>query len=349
MSTRASAISAAGTVLSQPTRHTSASKSCACTISSIESAITSREISDARIPGVACDWLSETAIVLKPSATPPAAATPSLDTVGELALVHVARHRPASTSRRRRRSGRRAGAGRCPSPGSARGPERAPRRRRVPPVHAVAARRGSHRENTRHVTRIRIGLLSTASINGAILGAAPRQRRSRSMRSAPATRRGRRPTPRSTASHAPAGRTRSCSRCRARRGLHRAPERVAPRVGDARARSRQARALREAVHAAARAGGRGVRRGRARTGWSSPRATCGGTPHRRGSCAICCRGWGRCAPSTLSSRRRSAATTIRVGSPSSAGARCSISAATASAPPGSCSASRTPRTARPAA
>ena len=38
-------------------------------------------------------------------------------------------------------------------------------------MHAVAARRGSHRENTRHVTRVRIGLLSTASINGAILGA----------------------------------------------------------------------------------------------------------------------------------------------------------------------------------
>src|SRR5215213_11841118 len=57
--------------------HTSASKSCACVISSIESAITSREMSDARIPGVPCDWLSETAIVLNGSATPPAAATPS--------------------------------------------------------------------------------------------------------------------------------------------------------------------------------------------------------------------------------------------------------------------------------
>ncbi len=77
LSTRASAISAAGPVLSQPTTQTSASKSWACTISSIESAITSREISDARIPGVACDWLSETAIVLKWSGTPPAAVTPS--------------------------------------------------------------------------------------------------------------------------------------------------------------------------------------------------------------------------------------------------------------------------------
>ena len=76
-STRASAISAAGTVLSQPTRQTSESKSCAWTISSIESAITSRETSDARMPGVACDWLSETAIVLNSSATPPAASTAS--------------------------------------------------------------------------------------------------------------------------------------------------------------------------------------------------------------------------------------------------------------------------------
>ena len=74
-STRASAISAAGTVLSQPTRQISASKSCAWTISSIESAITSRETSDARMPGVAWDWLSETAIVLNVSATPPASST----------------------------------------------------------------------------------------------------------------------------------------------------------------------------------------------------------------------------------------------------------------------------------
>ena len=74
-STRASAISAAGTVLSQPTTHTSASKSCAWVISSIESAITSRETSDARMPTVPCDWLSDTAIVLKISGTPPACST----------------------------------------------------------------------------------------------------------------------------------------------------------------------------------------------------------------------------------------------------------------------------------
>jgi hypothetical protein len=77
LSTRASAISAAGAVLSQPTMQTSESKSCAWTINSIESAITSRDISDARIPGVPCDWLSETAIVLNASGTPPAAVTAS--------------------------------------------------------------------------------------------------------------------------------------------------------------------------------------------------------------------------------------------------------------------------------
>ena len=61
--------------MSQPTRQTSASKSCACAINSIESAITSREISDARIPGVPWEMLSETAMVLNSSGTPPAAVT----------------------------------------------------------------------------------------------------------------------------------------------------------------------------------------------------------------------------------------------------------------------------------
>ena len=93
MSTRASAISAAGVVLSQPTRQTRPSKSCACTISSIESAITSREISEARIPGVPCDWLSETAIVLKPSGDAARGGHALADAVGELAQVQVARHR----------------------------------------------------------------------------------------------------------------------------------------------------------------------------------------------------------------------------------------------------------------
>ena len=115
MSSRASAISAAGVVLSQPTMQTSASKSCASAISSIESAITSRETSDARIPGVPCDWLSETAIVLNGSATPPAALDRRRGRVGELALGEVARHRarpgrgdaddrPVEARRDRRRS-----------------------------------------------------------------------------------------------------------------------------------------------------------------------------------------------------------------------------------------------------
>src|SRR5580765_2568157 len=39
--------------------------------------MTSREMSEARMPGVPCDWLSETAIVLKSSARALAASTPS--------------------------------------------------------------------------------------------------------------------------------------------------------------------------------------------------------------------------------------------------------------------------------
>ena len=45
-------------------------------ISSIESAISSRDTSEARMPGVPCVWLSETAIVLNSSGTPPACSTP---------------------------------------------------------------------------------------------------------------------------------------------------------------------------------------------------------------------------------------------------------------------------------
>ena len=50
MSSRASAITAAGIVLSQPTMQTSPSNWCPRATSSIESAITSRETSEARIP-----------------------------------------------------------------------------------------------------------------------------------------------------------------------------------------------------------------------------------------------------------------------------------------------------------
>ena len=93
-STRASAISAAGTVLSQPTRQISASKSCAWTISSIESAITSRETSEARMPGVACDWLSETAIVLNIERDAARLLDRRGDALGQPPVVEVARHRP---------------------------------------------------------------------------------------------------------------------------------------------------------------------------------------------------------------------------------------------------------------
>ena len=55
--------------------------------------MSSRETSDARIPGVPCDWLSETAIVLNSSATPPAASTASAAARGEPPVVEVARHR----------------------------------------------------------------------------------------------------------------------------------------------------------------------------------------------------------------------------------------------------------------
>ena len=174
MSTRASAISAAGTVLSQPTRQTSASKSCAWAISSIESAITSRETSDARMPGVPCDWLSETAIVLNGSGTPPAAATPSQtcrDSSSWLRLhgivpVHVeqmptigpsSRAGSMPIARKCARAPARSGAGREPGAGA-------------------AAERVLRRRVTRDWVHVWLGACVSAysrprGINGAILGA----------------------------------------------------------------------------------------------------------------------------------------------------------------------------------
>ena len=78
MSSRASAIAAAGIVLSQPTMHTSPSNRCPRVTSSIESAITSREMRDARIPPVPIETPSETEIVLNSIGVPPAARMPSL-------------------------------------------------------------------------------------------------------------------------------------------------------------------------------------------------------------------------------------------------------------------------------
>ena len=77
-SRRASAIAAPGSVLSQPTRHTRPSKRCPRATSSIESAITSRDTSEAFIPSVPIETPSETAIVLNSIGVPPAARMPSL-------------------------------------------------------------------------------------------------------------------------------------------------------------------------------------------------------------------------------------------------------------------------------
>src|SRR3954451_11386532 len=70
-------MTAAGIVLSQPTMHTSPSKRWPRTTSSIESAIRSRETSDARMPSVPIDTPSETAIVLNSSGVAPARRIPS--------------------------------------------------------------------------------------------------------------------------------------------------------------------------------------------------------------------------------------------------------------------------------
>jgi hypothetical protein len=65
-------------VLSQPTRHTSPSSRCPRATSSIESAITSRETSEQRMPSVPIETPSETEIVLNSIGVPPAARTPRL-------------------------------------------------------------------------------------------------------------------------------------------------------------------------------------------------------------------------------------------------------------------------------
>jgi hypothetical protein len=62
--------------LSQPTRQTSPSKRWPRATSSIESAITSREINEARIPSVPIETPSETEIVLNSIGVPPASRIP---------------------------------------------------------------------------------------------------------------------------------------------------------------------------------------------------------------------------------------------------------------------------------
>jgi hypothetical protein len=69
-------MTAAGMVLSQPTRQTSPSKRWPRATSSIESAITSRETSEARMPSVPIETPSETATVLNSIGVPPAARIP---------------------------------------------------------------------------------------------------------------------------------------------------------------------------------------------------------------------------------------------------------------------------------
>src|SRR6202521_3318967 len=74
---RASAMAAAGIVLSQPTTHTAASKRCPRQTNSMESAIPSRLTSDAFMPSVPMVSQSEMAMVLNSIGVPPAARIPS--------------------------------------------------------------------------------------------------------------------------------------------------------------------------------------------------------------------------------------------------------------------------------
>ena len=74
---RASAIEAAGIVLSHPTRMMSPSKPLPRVTSSMESAITSRLTSEARIPSVPIVMPSEIDTVLNSIGVPPCARMPS--------------------------------------------------------------------------------------------------------------------------------------------------------------------------------------------------------------------------------------------------------------------------------
>src|SRR4029079_3271953 len=78
MSMRASAMAAAGIVLSPPTRQMRPSRWCERVASSIESAMTSRLTSDPRMPSTPMVTPSETEIVLNSSGVPPASRMPSL-------------------------------------------------------------------------------------------------------------------------------------------------------------------------------------------------------------------------------------------------------------------------------
>ncbi len=78
-----------GIVLSQPEIVTSASNAWALATSSIESAISSRETSDARIPAVPMVIPSEIAIVFSSIGVPPAARMPSLTFAASTRLLKL--------------------------------------------------------------------------------------------------------------------------------------------------------------------------------------------------------------------------------------------------------------------
>ena len=94
---RASAMPAAGIVLSHATKIITPSSECPFTASSIESAITSRDMRDARMPSLPMVMPSDTAIELKSTGVPPAARIPARTGTANLSrsilhgpiLVHV--------------------------------------------------------------------------------------------------------------------------------------------------------------------------------------------------------------------------------------------------------------------
>jgi hypothetical protein len=75
---RQSAMTVPGMVLSHPDKATTPSKRCPRATSSMESAMTSRLMSDAFMPSVPMEMPSETAMVLYSIGVPPAARMPAL-------------------------------------------------------------------------------------------------------------------------------------------------------------------------------------------------------------------------------------------------------------------------------
>ena len=161
-------------------------------------------------------------------------------------------------------------------------------------------------------------------------------RRSTSSRSARATARAPRRTRMSTASRARMPRTTRCSRTTSIDAVYIALPNALHHEWTMRALDgRQARHLREAVHAPSERGGRGAARSRAQRSRAhrgihvAPLATDGASPRAAAA-------GGRAARRTRDlHRERSRVSTTSAGCATSAAARCSISAATASVPRGS--------------